>query len=118
MYACLQIAVVSSSDDPLLPHDPVSSSSVATSPGGCPSVSRRNLETIVEAIRHLEGESFYSDELSSLQSGADSESDRDDISAVAMSSLYSSALEPFAMLTAAAATTCNVQGSRLTLLRS
>jgi hypothetical protein len=111
----LQIAIVSSSDDSLLPHDPVSSFSVTASPGDCPSVSRRNLETIVEAIRHLEGESFYSDELSSMQSGADSESDRDDISAAAMSSLYSSSV---AMLTAAAATTCNVQESRMTLLRS
>ena len=108
----LQMAGSSSDDQRVLSHDYVSSS---YSPRTCLSISRRNLETIVEAIRHLEGDSFYSDELSSVQSGAESDrdSDRDD-----MSPLYNATVEPFALLTADAAASCSVQNSRMALLRA
>lgn len=112
---------VSSSDDPMSTHHLVSSSTVTVPPSvssrTCLSVSRRNLETIVEAIRHLEGESFYSDELSSVQSGGDSDrdSDRDDLSAPPLYAWKN--IEPFALLTAAAACS-GVPSGPFSLLRS
>jgi len=104
------MAVSSSDDQSVLSHDYVS---LSYSPRSCLSLSRRNLETIVEAIRHLEGDSFYSDELSSVQSGADSDRDSDD-----MSPLYNATIEPFALLTADAASSCSAQNSRMALLRA
>jgi len=50
------------------------------------SVSRRNLATIVEAIRHLEGDRFYCSKEESFEGSQSGDSDGDDVSMIRESS--------------------------------
>lgn len=127
----MQIAVTSS-DDPIPDHHVVSSTTVFPAlmmqndktgqNSGCisPSVSRRNLTTILQAIQYLEGKSLYSDDISSIQSSTDSDRDSDRDSDTVpnsqISSMYDNAFEPFGMMTAAS-TMSSVKNS-MSLLRT